>query len=116
MIWNDVDDYIVGNLLPHDRVLDAVLKNNHDNGLPPIDVSPAQGNFLNLLVRMSGARLILEIGTLGAYSTIWMARALPRGSKLVTLEYDPLHATVARENLAMAGVSDIVELRQGRAI
>ena len=116
MIWNDVDDYIVGSLLPHDRVLDGVLKNNHDNGLPPIDVSPAQGKFLNLLVRMSGARLILEIGTLGAYSTIWMARALPRGSKLVTLEADPLHATVARENIASAGLSEIVELRQGRAI
>jgi predicted O-methyltransferase YrrM len=116
MMWSDVDNYIVESLLPHDRVLETVLKTNRDNGLPPIDVSPAQGKFLNLLVRMSGARLILEIGTLGAYSTIWMARALPKGGRLVTLEFDPLHATVARENIAAAGLADTVEVRQGRAI
>lgn len=116
MIWSDVDDYIVGSLIPHDRVLEAVLKANRDNGLPPIDVSPAQGKLLNLLVRMSNARLVLEIGTLGGYSTIWMARGLPRGGRLVTLESEVLHATVARENIALAGLADQVEVRVGRAI
>jgi predicted O-methyltransferase YrrM len=116
LIWNDVDQYIGETLLPQDRVLDAVLKANRDGGLPPIDVSPAQGKFLNLLVRMIGARLVLEIGTLGGYSSICMARGLGKGGRLVTLEFDPLHATVARENIAQAHLSDVVEVRVGRAI
>ena len=116
IVWEDVDGYIVEKLVPRDRVLDAVLKANHDSGLPPIDVSPAQGKFLNLLVRMTSSRMVLEIGTLGAYSTIWMARALGRGGRLITLESEPLHATVARDNVAAAGLSGVVEIRQGRAI
>ncbi|MDR3472994.1 MAG: O-methyltransferase [Devosia sp.] len=116
IVWDAVDNYIVEKLLPHDLVLENVLKANRDNGLPAIDVSPAQGKLLNLMVRMIGARLVLEIGTLGAYSTIWMARGLGTGGRVVTLESEPLHATVARENIAMAGLSPIIEVRQGRAI
>jgi len=116
MIWHDVDDFIVSRLLTRDRQMDAVLAANRAASLPAIDVSAAQGKFLNLLVRMSGARLVLEIGTLGGYSTLWMARALPKGGRLVSLEYDALHATVARENIEAAGFSDLVEVRIGRAI
>jgi predicted O-methyltransferase YrrM len=114
--WDGVDSYIVEKLIPHDRVLDAVLKHNRDNGLPAIDVSVAQGKFLNLLVRISGAKMILEVGTLGAYSTICMARGLPRGGRVVTLEFEEKHARVARENIATAGLSEAIEVRQGRAI
>lgn len=114
--WEEVDEYIAEKLIPHDRVLDAVLKNNRDNGLPAIDVSVAQGKFLNLLVRISGAKMILEVGTLGAYSTICMARGLPRGGRAVTLEFEEKHARVARENIATAGLSEVIEVRQGRAI
>ncbi len=116
IVWNDVDDYIVDSLIPRDPVLEGALKANRTAGLPAIDVSAAQGKFLNLLVRIAGARMVLEIGTLGGYSTIWMARGLGKGGRLVTLEFEPLHATVARENLAAAGLSDIVEVRVGRAI
>jgi predicted O-methyltransferase YrrM len=84
--------------------------------LPPINVTPAQGKLLHLLARMQGARNILEIGTLGGYSTIWLARALPPGGRLITLEYEPKHAEVARANFAAAGLSDKIELRLGRAI
>jgi len=116
IVWADVDNYIADKLIPRDRVLDAVLKNNRANGLPPIDVSVAQGKFLNLLVRISGAKMILEVGTLGAYSTICMARGLPRGGRVVTLEFEEKHARVARENIATAGLSAVIEVRQGRAI
>src|SRR5688572_10154379 len=91
-LWNAVDAYFVDRLLPPDPVLDAVMAANAAAGLPAIDVSPAQGKLLYLLARMSGARRILEIGTLGGYSTIWLARALPSGGKVVTLELDPRHA------------------------
>ena len=101
--WTAVDDYIVESLLEADPVLDAALKANSERGLPAIDVSPAQGKLLNLLVRMSGAKRILEIGTLGGYSTIWLARALPPGGKVVTLELEPHHADVARNNLKTGG-------------
>jgi predicted O-methyltransferase YrrM len=84
--------------------------------LPPINVTPAQGKLLHLLARMQGARNILEIGTLGGYSTIWLARALPPGGRLITLEYEPKHAEVARANFAAAGLSDRIELRLGRGI
>jgi predicted O-methyltransferase YrrM len=114
--WTDVDDYIVESLLARDPVLEAALRANRAAGLPAIDVSAAQGKFLYLLVRMCQARLVLEIGTLGGYSTIWMARGLPRGGRLVTLEAELLHATVARENIARAGLAEIVEVRVGRAI
>ncbi|WP_136622437.1 MULTISPECIES: O-methyltransferase [Mesorhizobium] len=115
-IWAAVDDYIVGSLFEADPVLDAVLAANNDHGLPAIDVSPAQGKLLSLLVRMRGARKVLEIGTLGGYSTIWMARALPVDGKIVTLELDPHYAGVARSNFERAGVSERVELRVGPAL
>ncbi|MES0033455.1 O-methyltransferase [Mesorhizobium sp. M0040] len=115
-IWASVDDYIVEALFEADPALDAVLAANHDQGLPPIDVSPAQGKLLSLLARMQGAKKVLEIGTLGGYSTIWMARALPMDGKVVTLELDPHHASVARSNFERAGVSGRVELRVGPAL
>ncbi|CAN7565028.1 O-methyltransferase [Mesorhizobium sp. LjRoot246] len=114
--WAAVDDYIVGSLFEADPVLDAVLAANHDHGLPAIDVSPAQGKLLSLLLRMRGAKKVLEIGTLGGYSTIWMARALPVDGKIVTLELDPHHAAVARSNFERAGVSAPVDLRVGPAL
>ncbi|HVW92989.1 MAG TPA: O-methyltransferase [Devosia sp.] len=116
MIWQDVDEFIGMNLLKRDHGMERVLAANHAAALPAIDVSAPQGKFLNLMVRLSGARLVLEIGTLGGYSTIWMARALPRGGRLISLEYDAMHATVARENIAAAGLADTVEVRVGRAI
>jgi predicted O-methyltransferase YrrM len=115
--WSDVDTYIGDNLLAGaDPVLEAVLRANAAGGLPAIDVSPAQGKFLNLLVKIAGAKRILEIGTLGAYSTIWMASALPAGGSMVTLEYAPRHAAVAKDNLARAGLLDRVEVLVGPAL
>lgn len=114
--WSDVDAYVDEKLSPYDEVLEAVLRANAAAGLPAIDVSPPQGKFLNLLVRMSGASRVLEIGTLGGYSTIWMARALPPGGRLVTLEFEPRHAAVAKSNLERAGLSDVVEIRVRRAL
>jgi predicted O-methyltransferase YrrM len=96
--------------------MDTVLERNRAHGLPAIDVSPLQGRFLNLVVRMCGARRVLEIGTLGGYSTIWIARALPAGGKVVTLELESTHAAVARENFATAGVSDKIDLHVGPAL
>jgi len=115
-LWTQVDRYFGDLLAPSDDKLDAALAANHEAGLPSIDVSRLQGKFLNLLVRISGARKILEIGTLGAYSTIWMARALPEGGHIVTLEADPHHAKIARTNLMNAGLLDRVDLRLGRAL
>ena len=109
--WSAVDDYIVENLLPADTVLEAALRSNRSRGLPAIDVSPAQGKLLHLLARMNNAKRILEIGTLGGYSTIWLARALPADGKVVTLELDPHYADVARINFKMAGLSDRIDLR-----
>ena len=114
--WIAVDDYIARLLVPADPALDAAQEASRAAGLPAISVSAAQGKFLHLLARIQGARRILEIGTLGAYSTIWLARALPPGGRLITLEYDPKHAAVARANLARAGLSEVVEVRVGRAI
>lgn len=113
--WTAVDDYLAGCLLEADPVLDAVLAANAAAGLPAIDVSPLQGRMLNLFARMCGARRILEVGTLGGYSTIWLARALPAGGSLVTLEVDPVHASVARANFTRAGLADRIELRVGPA-
>jgi predicted O-methyltransferase YrrM len=113
--WTEVDDYIGDRLLGEDPVLAAVLAANAAAGLPDIDVSPAQGRMLQLLARMMGARRILEIGTLGGYSTICLARALPEDGRLVTLEIDPHHAAVTRGNLARAGVAGKVELIVGLA-
>jgi predicted O-methyltransferase YrrM len=113
--WDAVDTYFAQALLPADPELDASLAANAAAGLPPIDVSPLQGQLLNLIVRMSGARPILEIGTLGAYSTICMARALPDGGRAVTLEVDPRHAAAARANIERAGLADRIEVRLGPA-
>jgi len=114
--WIAVDDYIVGHLLEPDAALDAALAANAAGGLPAIDVSAAQGKMLHLFARMAGARHILEVGTLGGYSTIWLARALPEGGRLVTLELEPNHAEVARANIAAAGLADRVDVRTGPAI
>ncbi|HJZ91109.1 MAG TPA: O-methyltransferase [Gemmataceae bacterium] len=114
--WSAVDRYITGLLVPPDSALDAALRDSAAAGLPAINVSPNQGKLLYLLARLQGARNILEIGTLGGYSTIWLARALPAGGRLVTLESEPKHADVARANIARAGLSGVVELRLGRAL
>jgi predicted O-methyltransferase YrrM len=113
--WSAVDDYIAGHLLGDDPVLDAALAANAAAGLPAIDVSAVQGKMLHLLALGTGARRILEVGTLGGYSTIWLARALPEGGHLVTLELDPHHADVARANLARARLADKVDVRVGPA-
>lgn len=114
--WSKVDAYVAERLLPPDAVLEAALAANAANGLPPIDVSPPQGRLLNLLVRMSGARRVLEIGTLGGYSTICMARALPDDGRLLTLEFEPRHAAVAKANVERAGLSGKVDIRVGKAL
>jgi len=113
--WAKVDAYIEERLLGDDPVQAQTLRQNAADGLRPIDVSPAQGKFLHLLARMIGARRILEIGTLGGYSTIWLARALPADGRLVTLEYEPRHAGTARKNIERAGFADRVEVRIGAA-
>src|SRR5665213_4280093 len=114
--WTAVDNYINDRLLPPDPVMDSVLQASQAAGLEPINVAPNQGKFLHLLARIQGARNILEIGTLGGYSTIWLARALPPGGTLITLEASAKHADVARENLARAGLADIVDVRVGSAL
>lgn len=114
-LWGRVDDYIVDRLVGADPVTDAALAANAKAGLPAIDVSAAQGKFLSLMVRITGARRVLEVGTLGGYSTIWMARALPAGGQLVTLEYEPRHAEVAKANIERAGLSERVTIHVGAA-
>lgn len=113
--WSDVDDYIAGHLLGEDDALTSALAHNAINNLPPIDVSATQGKMLFLLAQMVGGRRILEIGTLGGYSTIWLARALPEDGRLVTLEVDRKHARVAQDNLERAGVADKVAIIVGSA-
>jgi predicted O-methyltransferase YrrM len=114
--WTEVDRYITDRLLPADAILDAALEANAAAGLPPIDVAPDQGKLLQMLAQLRGARRILEIGTLGGYSTIWLARALPAGGRLVTLEADPKHAAVAQANITRAGLMDRVDVRLGLAL
>ena|SRR5258708_5423807 len=114
--WTAVDRYITDLLVPPDPALDAALQASAAAGLPAINVAPNQGKFLMLLAQIRGARNILEIGTLGAYSTIWLARALPADGHLITLEADPKHAEVARANIARAGLASMVELRLGPAL
>src|SRR3954469_4726299 len=111
--WTAVDRYINDLLVPSDPALDAALETSAAAGLPAIQVAPNQGKLLHLLARIQGARTILEIGTLGGYSTIWLARALPPGGRVITLEADPQHAEVARGNVARAGLVDAVEVRLG---
>ncbi|MGO9198346.1 MAG: O-methyltransferase [Acidimicrobiales bacterium] len=115
-LWTDVDHYLTDSLHEPDASLDAALEASAAAGLPPIQVSTNQGKLLHLLARIQGARRILEVGTLGGYSTIWLARALPAGGKLISLELEPLHAEVARENLQRAGLGGVAEVRLGRAI
>jgi predicted O-methyltransferase YrrM len=114
--WTAVDRYVEGLLIPDDPVLDGALAANAAAGLPAHDVSPAQGKLLFLLARLAGVRRVLEVGTLGGYSTIWLARALPEAGRLVTLEVDPGYAEVARANLASAGVAGRVEIQVGPAL
>jgi predicted O-methyltransferase YrrM len=115
-LWTAVDQYISTNLIPSDPTLEAALQSNIDAKLPTIDVAPNQGKFLHLLARIQGAKRILEVGTLGGYSTIWLARALPPQGKLVTLEVNPHHAEVAASNIARAGLTSLVDQRVGSAL
>jgi predicted O-methyltransferase YrrM len=114
--WTEVDEYLAGQLLEEDADLTATLAANAEAGLPAHDVSPTQGRFLQLLVRIAGARNILEIGTLGGYSTIWLARGLPVGGRVTTLEVDPARAEVARSNLIRCRLDGLVEIRVGAAL
>jgi predicted O-methyltransferase YrrM len=114
--WTTVDRYITDLLVRPDPALDAALQASAAAGLPRHNVSPNEGKLLLLLAQILGARAILEVGTLGGYSTIWLARALPADGRLITLEANPRHADVARANIARAGLSDLVDLRLGRAL
>src|SRR5438034_10319427 len=114
--WSTIDEFLSGSLLGSDRVLDGALEASAAAGLPSIQITPCQGKLLQILAQLQGARSILEIGTLGGYSTIWLARALPPGGRLITLEVDPKHAEIARANIARAGLAHTVELRLGKAL
>ena len=115
-VWNAVDQYVNDQLVSTDPALSAALQDSKAAGLPQINVSPSQGKLLQLLAQVQGARSILEIGTLGGYSTIWLARALPRDGRLISLEAEPKHVEVARANIKRAGLADNVEIRCGRAL
>lgn len=114
--WTAVDRYLSDLLAPDDEALRSALRTSEEAGLPAIQVTPNLGKLLHLMARVRGARSVLEIGTLGGYSTIWLARALPPGGRLITLESEPKHADVARANITAAGLADVVELRLGRAL
>jgi predicted O-methyltransferase YrrM len=114
--WDLLDDYLCSQLVAPDEALDAALRLSAEAGLPAINVAPNQGKFLQLLARLRGAKRILEIGTLGGYSTIWLARALPPGGELVTLEFSPEHAAVARQNIVNAGLSEKVKVIVGAGV
>lgn len=114
--WTAVDHYINDLFAPPDPALEAALLSSSEAGLPEIQVTANQGKLLQILARSIGARSILEIGVLGGYSTIWLARALPLGGRMVTLEVDPKHAAVAKANLAQAGLAHMVEIHIGRAV
>jgi predicted O-methyltransferase YrrM len=115
-LWTAVDRYIADHLLPGDVALDAALRASRDAGLTRGAVTPNEGKLLEILARAHGARSILELGTLGGYSTIWLARALPEGGRLISLEADPHHADVARSNIARAGLAETVQVRVGPAL
>jgi predicted O-methyltransferase YrrM len=115
-LWTRVDEYFSTCLLPDDPTLEEVLRTANAAGLPPIAVSPNQGKLLEILIRLAGARAVLEIGTLAGYSTICMARGLPPGGQLVTIEIDPRHAQVAAANIASSGLGNVVELILGSAL
>ena len=114
--WTAVDRYISGLFVPADPALDAALEASEDAGLPPINVTPSQGKLLMVLAKAVEAKNVLEIGTLGAYSTIWLARALPPDGRLVSLELDPVHAALARRNIARANLGGVIEIRVGHAL
>ncbi|MER7400959.1 O-methyltransferase [Streptomyces sp. NPDC000070] len=115
-VWDEVDAYFTARLAPDDEALAAALRDSDAAGLPHISVTGNQGKLLQLLAQIQGARHILEIGTLGGYSTIWLGRALPADGRLVSLEYDPKHAEVAVRNIARAGLDKLVEVRVGSAL
>ena len=115
-LWTEVDQYFSDRLIPGDPILESALEASLAAGLPEIAVSPNQGKLLQILAQITGARSILEIGTLGGYSTIWLARALPAGGRLITLELDPRHAEVAKANVSRAGLKDLVDVRIGDAL
>ena len=115
-LWTAVDRYLTDELVPPDPALEAALATSAAAGLPEIAVSPNHGKLLHLLAKVQGAKRILEVGTLGGYSTIWLARALPAGGHLITLEADPQHADVARANIGRAGLSRSVQVRVGVAL
>jgi len=114
--WSAVDEYFARVLVPSDPALDATLKTSAESGLRAINVAPNQGKFLHLLAKIKGARRILEIGTLGGYSTIWLARALPADGTLISLEVNPGHAEIARKNIETAGLSSVVTVMVGAAV
>jgi predicted O-methyltransferase YrrM len=114
--WTEVDQYFSESLLPSDPILESALEASVAAGLPAISVSPNQGKLLQMLAQIVGARSILEIGTLGGYSTIWMARGLRAGGRLITLEVDPKHAEVAQLNVSRAGLRHVVDVRIGNAV
>ncbi|PLR46918.1 methyltransferase [Chimaeribacter arupi] len=114
--WSEVDDYLVSQLVPPDEVMTESLENNARAGLPAHDVAPNQGKLLHLFALMTQATRILEIGTLGGYSTVWLARALPPGGKMVTLEADARHAGIAQQNITLAGLAEQVRLYVGPAL
>jgi predicted O-methyltransferase YrrM len=115
-LWTKVDEYLSGMLVQPDAALDDAIEECERAGLPAISVSPPLGKLLHLLARSSGARHVLEIGTLGGYSTIWLARALFPGGRVITLEIDRKHADVARTNFERAGVGKVIDVRVGRAL
>jgi len=115
-VWNHVDEYFLEKLIPVDRKLEAVLQANKVAGIPEIDVSPTQGMLLYLLAKMKGAKNILEIGTLGGYSSLWLARSLPKGGKIYTLEINPEYASLAKQNIKNAGYENKVEIIVGNAL
>jgi len=115
-LWQRVDGYLEEKFIGEDEALEAALRASSEAGLPSIQVSPLQGKFLHVLARLLGARRVLEIGSLGGYSAIWLGRALPAGGSMVTLEVSPKHAEVARANLERAGLSGTVEVRVGPAL
>ncbi|MEU6917187.1 O-methyltransferase [Streptomyces olindensis] len=115
-VWDEVDAYFTAHLAPDDEALAAALRDSDAAGLPHISVAANQGKLLQLLAQIQGARHILEIGTLGGYSTIWLGRALPADGRLISLEYDPKHAEVAVRNIARAGLDKLVEVRVGPAL
>jgi predicted O-methyltransferase YrrM len=115
-LWNDVDIYFSSKLQESDQIMDSILKANTEAGLPAIDVSPNQGKLLYLLAKLKAAKNILEIGTLGGYSSVWLARALPEDGHIVTLEFSEKHANVAKENVRNAGLENKIDIIVGPAL